>query len=402
MDSPTPSVFDDLPTVDFSPTNAYKNTQNSDNSSIDSLFDEPSYIPSNSRIPRQECNPQALPIYPAELHLPTSSSSGSIPGLFYDPVILISPDLETRVINECLRRWFVRPRNADTKMQPPFNLDFHNIGQIHEGSPPEGSIEWEFNDVNQVMLFNRTDGITSDSVDQSPNQGWPQCLTALLTHISLLLKPPVLDPRIWDILFSPAGSNKSATELGDNEPHRSRQAIINLYQAGEGISDHIDLLDRYDDGIIGVSFGTGCVMRFRRAHDHHCHTDECGHHHIDSENLSGESDNFAPDRRESSEKMFTEIYLPPRSILIMTGEARYKWTHGIQGTNADLVQSELPSSDAADRADVRLGRYLNDQLDTNGVQAREAERGVWFARGTRLSVTFRWLLPGADVVGSNQ
>jgi hypothetical protein len=134
-------------------------------------------------------------------------------------------------------------------------------------------------------------------------------------------------------------------------------------------------------------------MRFGRVHDDQ-HPDDDEYHNIPL-STPGKSDMGEPDRQN----MFTEIYLPPRSILIMTGEARYKWTHGIPGMASDFVQPELGSPSAVDNTHVGSDANLGNQLDMKSSKEREAE-GVWIERGMRLSVTFRWLLPGADVVGS--
>jgi hypothetical protein len=63
------------------------------------------------------------------------------------------------------------------------------------------------------------------------------------------------------------------------------------------------------------------------------------------------------------------LYLPERSIVVLSEEARFEWTHGIQGLTRDFVRDE---------------------------RGREGE---WIERGVRLSITFRWLLPGAEIVG---
>lgn len=328
MQSPTLSIFEDLPPIEET-NNCLSNASDSDRS-IDSLFDESpvSATPKSSRIPRHS-RKEISQKHPASRHL----QDGLVPGLIYNPSILIPPDLETQIISECLKTWFTRHRHEETP-SPQYDI----LSHLQDG-------DWEFNDVNQVMLFNRTDGITS----VSHNPSWPLCITTLLIHISHLLAPPVLDPRIWDLLFSSAN-------LGSEEDAgtRSRQAIVNLYHPGEGISDHVDLLDRYDDGIIGVSFGTGCVMRFKE--------------------VTGEGENtggYGAQSKQSEESQFVQLYLPPRSIVVMTRDARYQWTHGIPGRVSDFVDS-----------------------------CTKVEEGVWVERGMRLSVTFRWLLAGADVVGS--
>ena len=275
---------------------------------------------------------------PARRSLPLPGSPNFVPGLsFHWPTITVPPDLERQVVVDCLTAWFLN--------HPPGNKD----------PPPDLASFLEtcsFNDVNQIMLFNRTDGA-------GPAPTWLPCLTTLLAYVSEALAPPVLDLRTWDILFSlePVQDPVNvANAPGMRQPmaKRSRQAIINLYHPGEGISDHIDLLDRYDDGIVGVSFISGCVMRFRKP-DHAQHRDPLS----------------------SQDLQYTNLYLPPRSAIAFVGDARYKWTHGIPSRRLDLVQDE------------------SDPQSTH-----EGEKSSWLDRQLRLSVTFRWLLPGADIVGS--
>lgn len=74
------------------------------------------------------------------------------------------------------------------------------------------------------------------------------------------------------------------------------------------------------------------------------------------------------DRTTESEKV--AVFLPHGSIYVMSEEARYEWTHGIDGRKEDWVQ---------------------DRIDS--------DQGRWVMRSIRVSITFRWLLPGADVVG---
>lgn len=134
-----------------------------------------------------------------------------------------------------------------------------------------------------------------------------------------------------------------------NSPPKARQVIINLYRPGEGITPHVDLLDRFGDGIVGVSLGSGCVMQFAEV----------------KLAQSPEADDGRVGGLETA-----AVFLPHGSVYVMSGKARYEWTHGIDGRMEDWVQ---------DRAD--------------------SERGRWVARSIRVSITFRWLLPGADVVG---
>ncbi|KIM75234.1 hypothetical protein PILCRDRAFT_827482 [Piloderma croceum F 1598] len=190
--------------------------------------------------------------------------------------------------------------------------------------------------VNQVMLFGRA--LTSGT-DES---GLPLFLTELLSTISQLLLPE-LPARTYALLFP-----------SPDAPVRARQAILNLYHPGEGISPHVDLLNRFGDGIVGISLGSGCVMSFWKE------TSEEGHRGI--------SDVQAPEVRSKDEEHW-KLYLPERSIIVLSEEARYEWKHGIQGQTEDFVEGE------------------------------EGHEGEWITRGVRLSITFRWLLPGAEIVG---
>ena len=223
--------------------------------------------------------------------------------------------------------------------------------------------------VNQVMLFARFLPPPSSLVVLSPtidsdvnsNSGLPDILLGLLETISTLLKP-LLSPQTYALLF-PAN------------PTRARQAIINLYHPGEGITPHIDLLGRYGDGIIGVSFSSSCVMRFDRAKP---------------ETKNDEDIGVFQDKRTR-----WDLYLPERSILVLSKEARYDWTHGIDKKKRDFVSLDIDSNTHQSTSRTDTGS------SNRSSSSPWASDGTWIDRGTRLSITFRWLLPGADVVGNN-
>ncbi|EJF62172.1 hypothetical protein DICSQDRAFT_104425 [Dichomitus squalens LYAD-421 SS1] len=212
---------------------------------------------------------------------PAKRTAPSIPGLHFDSTLLLPEDIQEDLMWTCIRTFF------------------------HEGTG------------NQVMLFERAPSSDPEGTSSNPSTKLPSFLADLLSTLDLLLRPRV-PPEVHDVLFSPAPASHQG-------PPRARQAIINLYWPGEGITPHVDLPHRYGDGIMGVSLGSGC---------------QCA------------------------------LYLPKGSVLIMTEEARYGWTHGIEKRFDDWVE-ESPGS----------------------------PQNVLLERDIRLSITFRWLLPGADVVG---
>lgn len=166
--------------------------------------------------------------------------------------------------------------------------------------------------------------------------------------LSDLLRPPALPQEIYDCLFPVDAAHRG----------HARQAIVNMYKPGEGITAHVDLLERYGDGILGISLGSGCAMRFRKVRQ-------------GALRRSGvEEPNEKEDEKEMREVW--DIWLPERSLLVLTSEARYEWTHGIEKVEGDWVSGEHSG-------------------DTEWIERRE-----------RVSITFRWLLPGAMVVGDSE
>ncbi|ORX69287.1 hypothetical protein DL89DRAFT_293695 [Linderina pennispora] len=88
------------------------------------------------------------------------------------------------------------------------------------------------------------------------------------------------------------------------------QAIINLYDPGEGIGDHIDLL-RFGDGIAGFSFGAPALLRLRPVKDDDI---ERAARYADHDNgvVPGE----------------VSAWIKPGDIYAMAGDARFRWSHG--------------------------------------------------------------------------
>lgn len=282
-----------LGTIDDDPL-SWLSANSDSSSSANSLFDEPSST-STARTLGSASKLDYLD------HPAASRTAPPIPGLFA-PSVLLPSDLADEVMRTCMDKYF---RSGN---------------------------------VNQVMLFGRAIPLSNHANDTG---GLPSFLTALLSSLSQLLRPE-LPTETYALLFPPPTA-----------PIRARQAILNLYTPGEGISPHVDLLGRFGDGIVGVSFGSGCTMSFRR---------ESG----DEEELEKPTDG----PRNGDDEW--HLYLPERSIVVLSGDARYRWTHGIQGRMGDLITDE-----------------------------QSGKASGWIERGTRMSITFRWLLPGADVVGDN-
>uniref|UniRef100_UPI0037E70F68 alkylated DNA repair protein alkB homolog 8 n=1 Tax=Semicossyphus pulcher TaxID=241346 RepID=UPI0037E70F68 len=115
------------------------------------------------------------------------------------------------------------------------------------------------------------------------------------------------------------------------------QLTVNQYESGQGIPPHVDTHSAFEDTILSLSLGAQAVMEFRH-----------------------------PDGR------LVPVVLPARSLLVMKGESRHLWTHGITPRKFDMVPACDPQSPAHTTPDV--GTSSNLTLSK---------------RGTRTSFTFR-------------
>ncbi len=81
------------------------------------------------------------------------------------------------------------------------------------------------------------------------------------------------------------------------------QVIVNEYHPGQGIAAHVDCIPCFGGTIASLSFGSGCLMDFTHS--------------------------------KTAQK--TSLFLPSRSLLLLQGDARYHWQHGIAKRKSDVV-----------------------------------------------------------------
>lgn len=83
----------------------------------------------------------------------------------------------------------------------------------------------------------------------------------------------------------------------------SDQVIVNEYLPGQGISAHIDCVPCFADTIASLSLGSSCIMEF-------------------SNPKTGEK---------------KSIVLEERSLIVLSGPARYEWQHAIPSRKSDII-----------------------------------------------------------------
>ena len=150
---------------------------------------------------------------------------------------------------------------------------------------------------------------------------------------------------------------------GDRAEAAFDQCTVNEYQPGHGIASHVDTHSAFGSMLASLSLQARVVMTFVHA-------------------VSGER---------------LDLVLPRRSLLVLSGEARYEWTHGIGSRTTDLVRRRrgAPFADG-ERADkVILGDEKELCRGGDGGVSVNKDESCWeevlLRRRTRLSVTLRRL-----------
>mmetsp|Transcript_13542 Transcript_13542/g.32341 ORF Transcript_13542/g.32341 Transcript_13542/m.32341 type:complete len:353 (+) Transcript_13542:1-1059(+) len=109
-------------------------------------------------------------------------------------------------------------------------------------------------------------------------------------------------------------------------PQPPDQLTVNEYQPGVGIALHVDAHSSFEDGIAALTLGAGIVMEFRRPEADAGGKVSVGKHH----RLS-----LPPSNSKLAEQK--NVWLPANSLLILRGESRYSWQHGIAWRKTDCI-----------------------------------------------------------------
>jgi alkylated DNA repair dioxygenase AlkB len=81
------------------------------------------------------------------------------------------------------------------------------------------------------------------------------------------------------------------------------QLIVNEYLPGQGIFNHVDCVPCFAETIASLSLGSSCVMNYK----------------------------------SKSTGEVVPVLLQPRSLVVMRGESRFEWLHGIDARKTDII-----------------------------------------------------------------
>ena len=122
---------------------------------------------------------------------------------------------------------------------------------------------------------------------------------------------------------------------GKYMPEVPDQVIVNEYLPGQGISAHVDCEPCFKDTIVSLSLGSNCVMNFTN-------------------------------KLDKAKRI--PIWLEPRSLIIMKGEARYKWLHSIPARGWDEWEGER--HDRKRRVSLTFRKVIIDDSSMNNRPTR--------------------------------
>lgn len=242
-----------------------------------------------------------------------------IPGLVIIPEFL-SEDQETMMIETLLgspSATEIDTANTSNNSQSP--VTSHSVAKKASGSAP----------VSRVELATQIDGPVhrETKVSDIPSENWIALSKRRVQHYGYAFNYLVnnVDPeRFLGPLpkFAAEGvselarqfdSDRASSGVYAQEYSQLRsvlrdgtwnpdQLTINEYHPGQGIPHHVDTHSAFEEAIVSVSIMGDTVMEF-------CH----------------------PDGKIGRKKVF----VPRRSLLALTGDARYLWTHGITPRTTD-------------------------------------------------------------------
>ncbi|KAK3004088.1 hypothetical protein RJ639_017888 [Escallonia herrerae] len=104
------------------------------------------------------------------------------------------------------------------------------------------------------------------------------------------------------------------------------QLTVNEYPPGVGLSPHIDTHSAFEGSIYSLSLAGPCIMEFRKYSEGACF----------SKPVAG-GDREEEDSGSRPNVLRRAIFLAPRSMLLLSGEARYAWHHYIPHHKVCLI-----------------------------------------------------------------
>jgi alkylated DNA repair dioxygenase AlkB len=90
-------------------------------------------------------------------------------------------------------------------------------------------------------------------------------------------------------------------------PRVADQVIVNEYEPGQGIAPHVDCVPCFADTVASLTLGSSCLMEFTKV----------------------------------KTRTRVPLFLSRRSLVVLSGEARYDWRHAIPARKSDTLEGRV-------------------------------------------------------------
>ena len=140
------------------------------------------------------------------------------------------------------------------------------------------------------------------------------------------------------------------------------QITVNEYPGGIGISSHVDTHSAFDEELVSLTLGASTVM----------------------------------DMKHPDGIQYKALYLLPRSLLVLRGESRYLWSHGIVARKLDRVHGKIVERPRTLTLTLTLTLIgsLKDP-DESVLPSDEFARALAAARGLQSATRSSGMIPGS-------
>ncbi|THV51587.1 hypothetical protein BGAL_0106g00260 [Botrytis galanthina] len=113
------------------------------------------------------------------------------------------------------------------------------------------------------------------------------------------------------------------------------QFTVQYYPPGTGIPPHVDTHSAFGEYLYSLSLGSAVPMGFKR-----CGVNEARKMRRPKRSLGEGGGEGRREKAEEDGEQKWEVWLRERSLLVMRGEARYGFAHGIRGRKFDVDEGE--------------------------------------------------------------
>ena len=164
---------------------------------------------------------------------------------------------------------------------------------------------------------------------------------------------------------APSSSSLAASVSWPVPPdHRCDQLTVNRYRydkakkVSSGIAQHVDVHSFFGDIVFSVSLLSHTLLEFERPAL--VDTSDNANNHENGHSLQQQQQKGQPNAGSTVTTRRVPVFAAPRSLLVMTGEARFLWTHAIQHKYADALHEAAPAVPRRDRVSLTLRKARND------------------------------------------